>query len=319
MASEGKIYYELVKLFPTGGDEFDTTVIKPDESNALNCVLFGQKNLSDISTFLTPCKQLVAYINVIESKCAKLNVAQRCIYLNYCINGIFRETKNEKISESQFITAYKDLLSQFNGCSNNIEYIKNDVFTKVQDLYNIYSLHNKLMNMDSSTQNDCKGYNELVETYMKYKIPCEGKTDNDFCNALEIFKIYYGLYAGTILGKCKDTDIDIDLPSFQSFHVHDSAESEVDLNGDFSGHLDNSAYRLLYTTIFFPFSVILVIFSILFILYKFTPFGSWLRLRIKNEKRIWKKFYEKKQQLFDDTVHEQLNSEKNQFSIRYHS
>ncbi|SBT55881.1 PIR Superfamily Protein [Plasmodium ovale wallikeri] len=319
-SSKWKKYYDIVGSFPINDNKFDITNVQSHENENpdSDCIYIKLQYLKDHNEFIMPCTNVAAYIKDLDNKCHELKESDRCVYMNYCINDVVRKQKNDMYNEIKLINAYKQLVTQVNKCTNTIEYIDNDDYEKLSDLYKMYYNFNEYVNKDNSYSkcDDLKKY--VKPLYMKYQTICNENTNNDFCNTLEEFKHDYNINR-TRLDECEH--VDIMLPSFKdrTEHVSGESSSRGGIQGDELSSVGDSELGSSSSTILIVFSVILLIPVIFFILYKFTPFGPWIRPQILKQKKLWNHICDKTHQLFHNYGHRQLNSRKPQYNVQYDS
>ncbi|CAI7721797.1 Plasmodium vivax Vir protein, putative [Plasmodium vivax] len=277
--TEGKEYYKITKLLPRNGNEFNLDYINPNVEYGYNCIILKANGLEDKEEFKKNCIKVATYINDSEAKYPTLKGTERCKYLNFCINSVVRSTKSVKNSEYALIEAYKELFHQLNICENDIEHIQNSIFEKIDDLYKIHYKFNRFIDaIIASKAYNCQDITDCVILYTKYGTVCNENSKDDFCNALESFQNNY-IQKINYITKCEHAEID--LPSYQkSQKITYDVELEEPV-----GDQEVSDIESKNTNTLIAISIILVIFSLLFILYKFTPFGSWLRPHIQRKKK----------------------------------
>ncbi|SBT83445.1 PIR protein [Plasmodium ovale] len=317
-SSNWKKYYDIVGLFPTGDNKFDIDTVQSFSSESPNCNSIKLQHLKEHNGFIVLCNNIAAYIKDLDNKSNELDEPELCLYMNYCINNVVRKQKNDMYNEINLINAYKELVTQVNKCTNSIEYIDNDVYEKLGDLYKMYINFNQYMNKDS-LHNKCDDIQKHVKSlYMEYQMICHENKNKEFCNALEEFKSDYNINIKRI-GECEH--VDIMLPSFKdrTERVSGESSSRGGIQGDELSSVGDSELGSSSSTILIVFSVILLILVIFFILYKFTPFGPWIRPQILKHKKLWNHIYAKTHKLFHNYGHCQLNSRKPKYNVQFHS
>ncbi|SBT72738.1 Plasmodium vivax Vir protein, putative [Plasmodium ovale] len=215
-----------------------------------------------------------------------------CKYLNYWIYDKFNQKKGEgNYNILQFYESFKGTYSDqydnnylLNGC---IKEIDENIFRKIQNLIDIYDKYNKLKNDDIQLTGDyCTSAIDCVSSYTLHVKKCHESYDPDFCMELENFRKLYNLRVSNVTS-CKD--LQTYLPSAINSNV---------------------------VTIITPFAVILVMPFILFILYKFTPFGSWIMPRMKRMlNNSFLESYEGEQ----NSENANIYAEDRMYNIAYHS
>ncbi|SBT33134.1 PIR Superfamily Protein [Plasmodium ovale wallikeri] len=316
----GKEYFDNIHLFPTnkcnvdlGGKNYELTV------HGGLCYNIENENSLDPNSFLVPCMNVATYINSTDKTCPIENKTLICKYINYSINAFIRNNRVSKDKKLKFIKAYQELFSELKECNNVIENMEDGIFAKVDDIYNMYNNYNKIITGVPSTSSDCANANNCVNIYSKYQSICNQKLDDHFCNALRDYKNYYYSKIGSAYTACPN--IITTLPSFDTMDeslgsqvaVYDAPEEDDDTDEVPSDLI------FIYLNALIIFSIILATSLILFILYKFTPFGIWIRPLLLRKKNIWNNICEKKLQLYDNTRHEQIKSQNEAFNLQYDS
>ncbi|KMZ98767.1 hypothetical protein PVNG_00561 [Plasmodium vivax North Korean] len=149
----------------------------------------------------------------------------------------------------KLLKAACDMLELTEIYNHQINNLSEEVFLKHKPLANMYEHYNKL-----SSQNSCADATDFVQLYSDQINKCQGVVSDDFCNELEKFKKDYE----SIIQTKNCPGVENTLPSEPKYS-------------------SSSTILTVSSTILTP--------LILFITYKFTPFGSIIRSRIKKSKQ----------------------------------
>ncbi|GAW84605.1 variable surface protein [Plasmodium gonderi] len=212
------------------------------------------------------CHAALWFAKIINDKFTKEPTQELCLYLYYWLR---KEFEYNNIS-AQTRTIYIILLSSVSQYINSLclSYKKNDMldddFQLMDDLYQMY-INIYYIKKDSYPlgKDMCTCITECSDKYKKYKTTCESNNVSSFCFALEnINNELNGLQNSSDIcsqakcqnGPCEYTDI-MEITSPRT----------------------NKSKTAIITTI-----LILTIPVLLFIIYKFTPYNSFLHRGLKN-------------------------------------
>ncbi|SBT84400.1 PIR protein [Plasmodium ovale] len=321
--SKEKEYYSAVSYFTKYENDFDGATKNTDDLYNGVCKIISDSLKVDESKFMTPCKKITMYLKYLKDETTTVDTPKKCKYINYRINDEVKKLENTPYGHSElyskWIAEYRSNPEDMSTiCGENMEHLNDIMFKKVQDLYNMYHKYNKYITTSgSSNTTECTEFTACVNLYYSYQSICTMGDSQDFCNALESFRHYYQSYIASVLDKCIGTHIS--LKSFQMW-----SENGLDRldDGPFVYEDDDwNPFGLQYigTNIFITFSTIILLSFFFFILYKFTPFGYWLRPRIQNRIKIFKKIYEEKIKLRHNIGHEETDSLNKSIGMKYHS
>ncbi|SBT73302.1 PIR protein [Plasmodium ovale] len=302
---------------------FNNVTESPDASHNGVCESISTSLEADESKLMIPCKRITMYLKYLNDKTTTVDIPLNCKYINYKINDEIRKLENTPYEHSdlysKWIAVYRSSSQDiYTICKENVQHLDGVIFKKVQDLYNMYHKYNKYISTSvSSNTIECTEFEECVNSYNNYESICINGSDKNFCNALDSFRIYYQSYSGRVVSKCIGTDVL--LKSFQM--STEDGQSSIDgeeLEED-DDYMDPFGLQYIGTNIFIMFTIIILLSFLFFILYRFTPFGYWLRPRIKNKIKILKKIYEKSTKLYRNTRNEETDSLKDPINLQYHS
>ncbi|SBS91871.1 PIR Superfamily Protein [Plasmodium ovale curtisi] len=256
-------------------------------------------------------KKLVIYINNRKLTDTLVTNNKYEDYLNFWINFHLEKYKDNKIKPSDFYINIRAKDIQFSRSTFhiNISNIEKDILENMKVLYSLYQeFYNIFVSSYSTHPNieTCKGYaNKCISTYKNFIKHCPTKDAQIFCTALSDFEQVYNSIRSN---KPFDNN---HLPKLPSYEDAIKVEKQLlDVTGHRathdqvpSTHTGNSHYGEDISprhTIFVILGSLLGIFLILLSMYMFTPFGSWLRRRIKQKRIIFANFKNEENQLLNN-------------------
>ncbi|SBS93039.1 PIR Superfamily Protein [Plasmodium ovale curtisi] len=285
----GETYYSFVSSFHIYEKEF--SAIDNDKSSPKKYENFC-KSFSDVffsnKYSIERCYSIAKYLQHIKDK-GEDDMEYRCKCLNYILNTDNKFNKLAGYESSKLFKSYKKLSTKFDKCYLIIEHIKNDdVLEKIKKLYDLNKAKNKLeYSINSDKDNISESAQEFAEYYRNSINDCSTYNNDGYC---------------------------VELKGFEQY-INQCLKSE--------NH--KKAWEILKTlipnygaSIIVSFIIMLGIPFFLYILYKFTPLGSWANTQIQKKKKIWNNLLENESQLHIP-LHDQLNMENNKFNIKYHS
>ncbi|SBT83305.1 PIR protein [Plasmodium ovale] len=256
-----------------------------------------------------------SFSNYPDEKTSKNNILTDydCDFLNYWLNDKLRENvSNGSIEVKEF---YRDIKNNDDGefsknkdLSDYLHVIDPYVLENMKLLYNLYSISEKIINimndqvypekgMTNEEQKSCSDYKkECDKNYKEAMDRCLNSND-DFYNALKNFKDAYHI---------------ISKPSSKESNACNS--SEFYYFPEYDAVLERKANAIKISS---TLSVLSLAFPLI---YKFTPFGSFLRGKINMVRNRWLKQdkYESELLLLS-TDTEDNNSENGEYNIGYYS
>ncbi|SCA60833.1 VIR protein [Plasmodium vivax] len=244
--------------------------------------MFDRNHYENITTYDSECKeQFTKYPGT------SISFSTNCIkcmkYLKY-LDDYYPDTEDQKqgIIYLYFWLHYYELQNNINNVktSDNIKklmnsygeigqntpnihnvynyYIENKLNYELNDLFYLYEKFDNFKNKPTLLSNRCTFAKECVEMYMNSIKKCNNNSNKYLCNELENFRNQYNEYKPTVT-ECQE--VQSYLPSFNKYSTS--------------------------VIILISFITISVLSSLLFILYKFTPFGSCFPFRRKRPQRIY--------------------------------
>ncbi|SBT58932.1 PIR Superfamily Protein [Plasmodium ovale wallikeri] len=207
-----------------------------------------------------------------------LNIITCCKYIYY---WLYNEAESGKLSVSNATELYLKLMEILD--SVDLEYYKSkiniisyDIFENVKSIYELYdNLNGFKTDKTEPITNRCHYVETCFNSYMKYEEECSQNHSNALCNEMENFRSEYNKYMKEISACGQDKQM---LPSFKSHNIA--------------------------VIVLIPLFIILVIVFLLYYLYKFTPYGSYIYPLIRKKKHIWSNLdkedeeFHKKHELF---------------------
>ncbi|SBT73597.1 PIR protein [Plasmodium ovale] len=202
-----------------------------------------------------------------------------CKYLFYWLYTY--ELNHSSKTFENALNIYKDLYKRYNENHGQLNKLNKcieemNVHTSSR-LVNLTNLYNTLDNFFSKFETNkekvaCTSYS--LGTYFRYVDECQKGNDIDFCNELKNFRKKYNSFIKNVI-KCEEKYL---LPPLERIDV--------------------------VSVTIIPFSLISVTSIILPILYKFTPFGPWIRRLIGKNENIY------------EYINEETNQSLNTYEIR---
>ncbi|SBT55163.1 PIR Superfamily Protein [Plasmodium ovale wallikeri] len=289
---EGEDYYSYVSLFSKYLSNLEESIAGSIGAHTYTtqCYSIYTSNFSNSGQFLTSCNKVEKYLTYLNSKSLGTDIYPRCKHLNYLLNTDDNYCKISNYDKTQLIDAYKQLMRNVHHlCASYVAIIDEVILGKIKDIQNMNEYLDKIKAQKTSCDNECcSNAKECIKIYDGYIDACYNDSTDDLCKALQIFKDDYEGHMANI--NCEENIKILTPPKERNSGV----------------------------TVFIPFFMILVISIFSFILYKFTPFGSWLDIEIQKKKKILKNLY-KNHKLSGIHKNEELNSHNNTFDIQYQS
>ncbi|SBS91851.1 PIR Superfamily Protein [Plasmodium ovale curtisi] len=328
--SSNKEIYERIK-----------TEIGGDHASFPSSVLGDKKE----NTFLitNDCLRLRRYLMNFHNKkdCQNKNC---CQYINYFLNYIVRDLYS---SDRSVFDIYKDYINHVSNdyikslCAPEINYMEQDKYELIKKLYNIYQYYEYFINKSRGTP-ICHYAKLCVQSYYSIMYDYLNIKDTKFCKALKDFKILFeknehmsenkcgtnipnSLSYPDICNEVQEESIQSALSPHQQTTRLEIQKPETSVIAQGEGTVENkqdptnpkSLGAVLPITLFSSGIGALFVFLSL---YKYTPIGHWLLLRMQRFKRISKNIdgedYEMQQHTYE---YDKENSEYNGYNISYNS
>ncbi|SBT73130.1 PIR protein [Plasmodium ovale] len=240
-------------------------------------------------------------------------------YLNFWLNHQLKDIKNPTVSSKQFYDNLKekdpgfDIELKLNDKMSVIEKEHLNNMIMLRNLYENYNAIQDIINDQETSEKSCLDYPEkctkIFEEANKY---CS--TDNiNFCKALKTFiEKYEYMFKDTDYKNCK-LHKPLTLTNYSHQEDPDSSEYFYADSWDqgISAHSRNKIV-VIFTLISF--------FLIFLILYKATPFGTYVRSQIRRVKEKWinLEYYNENKSILQPTEYQPINEETSQLHIPYY-
>ncbi|GAW82737.1 variable surface protein [Plasmodium gonderi] len=210
------------------------------------------------------CTKVMSYLENIHKTSDNRLITSSCIYLYYWIYEEFKKQEKDNSIYTKMI--YDLLIMVYNNrgnisiCNNYAKTIFNDEeMLKLKDIYDMVTILHDL-NKEGACSNEEKPNctNQCFNTYIKYEAECKFNNDHYFCKILNDFRNAYNTKLRNLSGANIHYKL---LPSFHTYNIK--------------------------LTVIIPVLVALITSVILFMLYKFTAFGSYISQSIIREKNVF--------------------------------
>ncbi|VUZ93406.1 PIR protein [Plasmodium vivax] len=210
------------------------------------------------------CTDVLTYFKKIENNSVHVYpLSASCYYVYYWL--YFDKLKKKGKNDNEVFGIYEELVKSYaTGVSNDFlctHYLKPLTESTLKELKDLYSLYENFIKFKS---NNCPGVNdkcscarECVKIYSEYLDKCHQGINKDLCNELEDFRYQYNEQME------KDSEcpkVDKVLPSTKRYNI------------------------VMLASIIFLITVVTSV--TVFILHKFTSFGSWICPSKKRKKQI---------------------------------
>ncbi|SBT55214.1 PIR Superfamily Protein [Plasmodium ovale wallikeri] len=266
------------------------------------------------------CIHFLKYLKYLKENISLHQKTGYCKFLNYTLNinlqNYLKNTQRTLNFYKMLNTEYPSQDYYIEVCENEIRYIEKFVLGNIETLYNLYDNFGKYKSGSTSGNlSQCYYANACASIYNNCIKTCEVKYDELFCAKLKAFKEEYN--AELTPGKsCYNEKNVLSYPENNSTldTVHSSwrHESHVLVGGSKFNSLGNNMITPIVTLLIIPIT--------LFMLYKYTPFGSWLRPKIKRMNKTWNNINEENDELLiDNSQIYQINSQGKNYHITYNS
>ncbi|CAG9479592.1 unnamed protein product [Plasmodium vivax] len=265
---------------------------------------FSEGYCSDINTELEPsafngcinvksvCKIIVKYMFKLKGKDHN-TITEGCKYLYYFIYDKLLENKcnnSNEYSLFQILLKYSCSKVKWDRCGDFIKSMYKDLFDKHNNLIHLYGIFKELQSLDDTTSSEyCSKAFNCVKEYDRYIQPCFGGVSNNYCHELKKFKGEYeqimkDVMCGNVPNILTSAE-GISVASIISFHI----------------------------------ITMLIVSVILYFVYKFTPFGPWLKLRLKRKKKVSNNIYHESNGYSHASKSSDINLKKILYNIAYNS
>ncbi|SBT83518.1 PIR protein [Plasmodium ovale] len=251
-------------------------------------------------------------------------------YLNYWLNARIHEIEPESICKKQF---FQNLRSTYRGIHNwsklssRIYDIEAKDLIDMNTIYNLYKnfkVFNEKIKESTPKEEEYMIYaKNCVQDYQKLKNKC---TENKakFCDILTNFKNKYeaiDLCKYSLERKTKKKLPLLESNPNKAAEDCESPAKKPDAESEDGADAEDSKSPSDFDTQSITIGSVttLGISFILFILYKFTSFGQFVRYRMNKNESVWENMNEEMYQLTHTSKYEQINSGNISYNISYNS
>ncbi|SBT57853.1 PIR Superfamily Protein [Plasmodium ovale wallikeri] len=288
----GDNYYFSVSTFLQYEDEFNTvtngSIASKDyvvDCKGISTTHFHSHSYSDI------CDKVAKYLYYIKQK-SEEDYDNRCRCLNYLLNTkIEFKTFSDKTC-SEIFAAHNAILSELETCNSKIGCIPEEDIEKIKKLHDLHNSFTKLTkSLEDNNENIYSTAEEFALLYKSAITGCESLDTEGYCEALKEFEVLCDHHA-----KSKNCSEIANLLKYQ--------------------HELKKSFKIV-----FPCIMVLGIPFISYIMYKFTPFRSWINTFLIKNKIIRHNLNEEDgDQYFQDTYeHSDIENMFNSHNIGYHA
>ncbi|SCA48149.1 PIR protein [Plasmodium ovale] len=257
------------------------------------CSSFVNENITNIEEDPpTICKAVMKFLNLLKEENESYKI-EGSKYLFYWLhNDILKNKSPVQIT----LILYKELYRRYNDEDNSnilnkyIDQMNENTSDKLVKLTGIYDTFKKFENEVTSEGAEKKCTSDCVKLFSTYVHECRKGYDNDFCNELKIFREKYNFFIKTYIFCYEEQYF---LPPVDVFDI----------------------VRIIIV----PFVLIIVTSFILPLLYKFTPFGSWIHRIIAKKKNIFHNINEETNHLIHSYEMKNNSSKTGNYNIAYNS
>ncbi|SCA48146.1 PIR protein [Plasmodium ovale] len=264
-----------------------------DHTHMLGCEKFTNAHLKDADGGAPKiCNISVSFLNDLKKKNDSFYQEDGCKYLYYWLHAETRSEASEDILDvyKKLNNIFNDQNGGFNIFDNYINQMNNDIYQNVKKIILLYDKFNNFERevMPQNSQKKCTS--ECITLFTNYVDECRKVYDYDFCNKLKKFREHYNYFIQSIL-QCKGEEYLLKPVEFFD----------------------------IISIIIIPFVLILITSFILQLLYKFTPFGPWIRNILVKKKNIRDNISQEENHLLHNYELDKDDSKKPQYKLAYNS
>ncbi|SBT55912.1 PIR Superfamily Protein [Plasmodium ovale wallikeri] len=249
-------------------------------------------------------------------------------YMNFWLNYKLKSTNNSNVCALNFYQELKTLDLKFDLENNiNIKNINDDNLKLMTEIYDLYSSYNEIYKIIKDPTGDitqCSCYSkECVRKYDAAIKKCPEDSVSNFCKALNVFKEKYDQLKNddNFVDACEIEELK-PLPSEET-SLTDSAVPRRDSEDSVisPSTLEDQGSTAGFGVVTGTISTILGILPISLILYKTTPFGSWISNRYFKKKNIHEIIEDEEnyESLLHTSGSHDINSEHVGYKLSYNS
>ncbi|SBT58714.1 PIR Superfamily Protein [Plasmodium ovale wallikeri] len=332
--------FGIVSKFPTSRTVFDH--ITNDTSNYYNsyCYEAIRNYPYDPTNFLKTCLFFIKGLMYLHKNkdtetstdTQDVSTHDHCEYLiyrlNYELEHIMKYPKSVSSFYDNMKTQVQGMISKLNTCKNEFKNLDITVLNNIHALNEMHENLNKLMYNFPYKEETCNNAGHYVKLYNKYISICYSSMDSSFCKELKKLGENYNEYIKEKIIKCPklenrflytgSNNTRTEVTDVQPCET--SLRRELVEDGINSSPIVHDTETPLGHKIFTGFSISLSILLILFIMYKFTSFGTRLSTKILNIKGILFDEDEESNPTFPSaSQNKHTNSKKKGYRITYNS
>ncbi|SBS99913.1 PIR Superfamily Protein [Plasmodium ovale curtisi] len=264
-----------------------------DPSYMPGCEDFANQHIN-VSKYNAPkvCTIALRFLTHLKEENIPSYQEDGCLYLYYWLHT---EAVNSKTSIENTLDLYKKLYEIYNTDNDGdnkfdkyMNKINKDTCDKLEKLIGLYELFKKFERQYESKTSVVNCNSECVTLFASYVHECQTGYDNEFCKELRNFREGHNVFIQKVL-RCNGEKYL--LPPVENF--------------DAIGMVIIPLTLILVTSFIFP------------LLYKFTPFGPWIRHKIGKKGNMWDNINEETHQLLDTDEMEKNKSKMRDYNIAY--
>ncbi|SBT57025.1 PIR Superfamily Protein [Plasmodium ovale wallikeri] len=287
-------FFNLMDVYNQDDEKALESALQADSSYKKLCTFDGDVFSGKRTEYETICAKF-KYLNFLlfGNTMEETNLNYHSEYMNFWLNYKLKSISNSNVCAQDFYQELKTHDLTFNSEDKiKIKNINDDnlkLMTKIYDLYSSYNEINQIINADSDDFTQCSRYSkECVQKYDDAIKICQRDKVTNFCKALNVFKEKYdqlkndyNFVDGCKIEELKPHPSDKNLLMVSAVKGSGSEDSVVP-----SSISEDQGSTAGFGVVTGTISTILGILPISLILYKTTPFGSWISNRYFKKKNI---------------------------------
>ncbi|SBT02587.1 PIR protein [Plasmodium ovale] len=322
-------FFNLMDEYNQDDEETLERGVQTDPSYKKLCKFNGDAFSGKEAEYETICAKF-KYLNFLLfegtiEQTSKLNYHSE--YMNFWLNYKLKSINNFNVCAENFFQELKRHDPTFNPEDKiKITNINDNNLTLMTEIYNLYSSYieiNKMIKNPFRDLTQCSLYSKkCVQKYDNAIKKCPEDNVSNFCNALKVFKRKYEqLKEHNSVDGCKIEELKpliSDKNLLMDSVVRESGpEDSVVFSGTPGDQGSTAGFGIVTGTI----STILGILPISLILYKTTPFGSWISNRYFKKKNIHQIIEDEEnyELLLHTSGSHEINSENAGYNLSYNS
>ncbi|GAW84338.1 variable surface protein [Plasmodium gonderi] len=257
-------YFDFTGIFPSCVQEYNAAEKNSNTSvilNPFNNICVGIKSQLGITGayFVWTCSVLSNYLETIKVKSNEDDIKRSCKYFNYRLKNELKKINHscsgERDCYENMITVYnKKNKKGLDKCRNHVENLDEVIFSK---LGNLNWLYNNLGNFETDSHK-CPSSRTYFNKYLDIYKTCHANDNTSFCEVLKKFKEEH-------MNSKKDENTCTLVPRI----LHQANKGGM--------------RKVILTVTLLTFTVLIII----FILYMYTPYGSYVKPCIMKLKNMW--------------------------------